>query len=107
MNFEAEERDRRRLWGPADHKISWTEMCKRLSEADPSWAKEIGGGKPLFTSEQIHKLKLGRVEGNRMFSSTNKGKDLLHNLRPEDAIHIPQLRFDRNSGKIIEWNRSL
>ena len=64
MNFEAEERERRRLWGPADHKISWTEMCKRLSDANPSWAKEIGGGTPLFMSEQIHKLKLGRVEGN-------------------------------------------
>lgn len=107
MDFEARERERRRLWGPADYKISWTEMCKRLSEADPSWAKEIGGGAPLFMSEQIHKLKLGKVEGGIIFNSTNKGKDLLHNLRPEDAIHIPQLRFDHNSGKIVEWNRSL
>mmetsp|Transcript_4969 Transcript_4969/g.8146 ORF Transcript_4969/g.8146 Transcript_4969/m.8146 type:complete len:870 (+) Transcript_4969:176-2785(+) len=102
---EADERRRRQLWGPADHKLSWTEMCKIESEANRHWAKQIGGGAPLFMSHQIHKLKLER---NRWeWEHLHGGKDLFHMLRPEDAIHIPQLRLDCNSGKITEWNRSL
>ena len=83
-------------------------MCKHLSEANPSWAKEIGGGAPLFTSEQIYKLKLGSHRGEHGFLTidNNGAKEVLHCLRPEDAIHIPQLRLD-STGKIIEWNRSL
>jgi PAS domain-containing protein len=104
----ADELRRRQLWGPADHKLSWTDMCKQLSEANPSWAKEIGGGEPLFMSEQIYKLKLGSNRGGEHgFYYRKEGADILHELRPEDAIHIPQLRLDSNSGKIIEWNRSL
>ncbi|KAL7458823.1 hypothetical protein ACHAWC_010501 [Mediolabrus comicus] len=104
----ADELRRRQLWGPADHKLSWTDMCKQLSEANPSWAKEIGGGAPLFTSEQIYKLKLGSHRGEHGFLTidNNGAKEVLHGLRPEDAIHIPQLRLD-STGKIIEWNRSL
>ena len=86
-------------WGPAPHKISWIEMCKRLTDANPSRAKEIGGGAPLFMSDHIHRLN-GSDYGD-------KTKELLCSLRPEDAIHIPHLRIDCNSGKIIEWNRSL
>ncbi len=105
----ADELRRRQLWGPADHKLSWTDMCKQLREANPSWAKEIGGDEPLFTSEQIYKLKLGSHRGEHGFLTivvNDNAKEVLHGLRPEDAIHIPQLRLDSN-GKIIEWNRSL
>ncbi len=81
-------------------------MCKIESEANPTWAKQIGGGAPLFMSHQIHKLKLGRDRWER--EHLHGGKDLFHMLRPEDAIHIPQLRLDCNSGKIIvEFNKFL
>lgn len=60
QNAEERERERRRLWDPAPHKLSWTEMCKRLIDADPSNAKEIGHGSPPFMSNQILKLKLGK-----------------------------------------------
>ena len=98
----ADELRRRQLWGPADHKLSWTDMCKQLSEANPSWAKEIGGGEPLFMSEQIYKLKLGSHRGVHGFLTiaNDDAKEVLHGLRPEDALHIPQLRLD-STGKII------
>mmetsp|Transcript_16880 Transcript_16880/g.28584 ORF Transcript_16880/g.28584 Transcript_16880/m.28584 type:complete len:859 (+) Transcript_16880:49-2625(+) len=107
QNAEERERERRRrLWDPAPHKLSWTEMCKRLIDADPSYAKEIGHGSPPFMSNQILKLKLGK-NGSSYSYENSETKEILHTLRPEDAIHTPQLRFDCNSGEIMEWNRSL
>eukprot|EP00986_Skeletonema_menzelii_P000709 scaffold204_cov135-Skeletonema_menzelii.AAC.4 len=107
--FEAAEQRHQHRWGPASHKVSWTSMCQRLTALNPSWAREIGGNTPLFTSEQIYKLKLGQDRGPHGFLlQTDGGKAILHELRPEDAIHIPQLKFDGSSeGRIVEWNRSM
>ena len=92
--------ERRRRWGPSPHKVSWAELCERMSAENSSRATKISSS-PLFMSSQIIKS----------FEYSPDLKDrynqILLALRPEDAIHIPQLRFDYDTGKIIEWNRSL
>lgn len=85
-------------WGPDPNKITWDELCKRESRKNPSAAQKISS-KPIFMSTQLHKMLdiTGKYE---------KYKEILTSLRPEDAIHIPQLRVD-GDGKIIDWNRSM
>ena len=85
-------------WGPDPNKITWDELCKRESRKNPSAAQKISS-RPIFMSTQLHKMLdiTGKYE---------KYKEILTSLRPEDAIHIPQLRVD-GDGKIIDWNRSM
>jgi PAS domain-containing protein len=101
-DFLNEALERQRNWGPSPNKNSWTEMCERMSAANPSRAKEISSS-PLFMSSQILKLKIPTWTPNM----ADHYMQILYALRPEDAIHIPKLSFDYDTGKIIEWNRSL
>ena len=101
---------RQREWGPCPYKVSWTEYCKRKIDADPEYAHKISNGSPdsLIMSDQILRLVLNA--NNDLDFGYEKKKDalnILKSLRPEDAIHIPHVRFDHETGKIIDWNRSM
>ena len=104
------EASRQLEWGPSPNKVSWTEYCKQKIDADPEYAHKISDGSPdsLFMSDQILRLV---VSANNVYEFGPEKKknalNMLKSLRPEDAIHIPHVRFDYDTGKIIDWNRSM
>ena len=100
MMFEETVRTHHQNWGPGPNKFTWTELCKQLTLANPEQAKKISGDSPLFMSNEMLQLKSGWDYGRN-------SKEILYALRPEDAIHIPMLRFDYDTGRVIEWNRSM
>jgi len=92
-----------RKWGPSPDKVKWTELCRTSSLVDPQMTKKISPHAPIIMSEQLAKLK--QSHGGQ-FTHNSVMDEILHALRPEDAIHIPMLRVD-DKGKIVDWNRSM
>eukprot|EP00956_Cyclotella_meneghiniana_P012753 scaffold18149_cov48-Cyclotella_meneghiniana.AAC.5 len=95
-------REHLQKWGPSPNKVTWTELCRTSSLANPQKAKNISPHAPIFMSEQLFQLKQS-YRGQITDSSMD---EILQALRPEDAIHIPMLRVD-DKGQIVDWNRSM
>ena len=82
-------------WGPSPHKLTWTEYCRR----EEALSGKNNDGAPIFMSNQLIHLTKSKNE----FGFQTK---MLLALRPEDALHIPQLRISED-GIITDWNRSM
>ena len=108
-DFLTTRRNKRRVWCPSPNKVSWTDYCQQKIDADPEYARRISDGSPdsLFMSDDIIRLVAGSTSLNVIEHKKEKALNLLLSLRPEDAIHIPHVRFDYDTGKIIDWNRSM